>query len=347
MGGEDNGTEQTIPFGIKRPRGEVAGSTTEDFMETLATDSDDKRRCRWHTPPPVRFYDVNYAHPLPEGRQPKPPVSLRAAPQARISPRHSLSPRPSLSPRGEEHPAVEVPPVPVPVVSSVGAGPATVDSTEKMETELPKGKKSKEREGEARKDFCAEAVSLQSIDEAGNGVIANAGPLQGGDAGGGDAQGSSTTTPISAVISSAATAVPPDRGTSLSHPQRQRWRTHQMAEDFVTLAGRMMYPAIRLGPFDYDAAHGRYPIERVAALGVLTSPLRRPAVVERWSPYEIAVFESALSLYGKHFHQVQRVVRTKTTKEIVEFYYIWKKTSHYKVWKRQYEPEIPTDSEDD
>lgn len=126
-----------------------------------------------------------------------------------------------------------------------------------------------------------------------------------------------------------------------------RWRTHQMAEDYIALAGDMMYPSVRLGPFGYDPSHGLYPIERVAALGVLTSPLRRPSVVEKWSPYEIAVFESALSLYGKHFHQVQKVVRTKTCKEIVEFYYIWKKTSHYKVWKRQYEPDIPTDNEDD
>ena len=45
-------------------------------------------------------------------------------------------------------------------------------------------------------------------------------------------------------------------------------------------------------------------------------------------------------MYGKIFHEVQKVVKTKTTKEIIEFYYIWKKTSHYKKWKQQLEPEV-------
>ena len=42
-------------------------------------------------------------------------------------------------------------------------------------------------------------------------------------------------------------------------------------------------------------------------------------------------------MYGKHFHTIQRMVKTKTTKEVVEFYYIWKKTSHYDMWKTVYE----------
>jgi hypothetical protein len=29
-------------------------------------------------------------------------------------------------------------------------------------------------------------------------------------------------------------------------------------------------------------------------------------------------------------------VKTKTTKEVIEFYYDWKKTSHYKEWKKNY-----------
>ena len=70
--------------------------------------------------------------------------------------------------------------------------------------------------------------------------------------------------------------------------------------------------------------------------------------MEKWCPYEIAVFESALALCGKHFHQVQKFVKTKNTKEVIEFYYVWKKTAHYKVWKRQYvSPDDDVDSDDD
>jgi hypothetical protein len=35
-------------------------------------------------------------------------------------------------------------------------------------------------------------------------------------------------------------------------------------------------------------------------------------------------------------------VRTKTVKEIIEFYYDWKKTSHYIAWKKNYVPDERT-----
>jgi len=97
-----------------------------------------------------------------------------------------------------------------------------------------------------------------------------------------------------------------------------------------------MFPGTLLAPFGYDPASGQFPIEQVTALGILTSPLRRPTVVEKWSPYEIATFEASLALFGKQFHQVQKFVRTKSTKEVIEFFYVWKKTGHYKVWKKQF-----------
>lgn len=52
-------------------------------------------------------------------------------------------------------------------------------------------------------------------------------------------------------------------------------------------------------------------------------------------------------MHGKQFHQIQKWVKTKCTKEIIEFYYIWKKTSHYQRWKNQYEEEIESDSEEE
>ena len=48
------------------------------------------------------------------------------------------------------------------------------------------------------------------------------------------------------------------------------------------------------------------------------------------------MFEGSLTLYGKNFHRVQKDVKSKTVKEIIEFYYDWKKSSHYKEWKKTY-----------
>jgi hypothetical protein len=137
---------------------------------------------------------------------------------------------------------------------------------------------------------------------------------------------------------------------------------HQIAQDYVDLASLMMlYPLSKLGPYGYtvagDVAAGcngpcqqqwqqqpqqqqPYPLEHMSALGYLKSAVRRPTVIERWSPYEIAVFEAALAEYGKDFHKVQKEIGpSKTTKDVIEFYYIWKKTSHYNTWKLEYVPE--------
>ena len=38
-------------------------------------------------------------------------------------------------------------------------------------------------------------------------------------------------------------------------------------------------------------------------------------------------------------------IKTKTTKEVIEFYYIWKKTSHYDQWKEKFVPDVLLDSD--
>jgi len=127
----------------------------------------------------------------------------------------------------------------------------------------------------------------------------------------------------------------------------QRWRAHQMAEDYISLASSITLPPIsKIGPYGYTPTIGQYPIEQVTALGYLTSELRRPTVIEKWNPYEISIFEAALALHGKVFHTISKFVKTKNTKEVIEFYYVWKKTSHGKRWKNSFVPEI-LESEDD
>ena len=46
-----------------------------------------------------------------------------------------------------------------------------------------------------------------------------------------------------------------------------------------------------------------------------------------WSEEECRAFELGLRLYGKDFHMIQQQkVRTRSVGELVQFYYLWKKT---------------------
>jgi len=137
---------------------------------------------------------------------------------------------------------------------------------------------------------------------------------------------------------------------------------HQIAEDYVELATNMMlFPTTHLVPYGYPdnqnrigqgsgqngappnihssnntATTNNYPLELMSSLGYLKSSLRRPTIIEIWSPYEIGLFEAGIGHYGKDFYQIHKVIQTKSTKEVIDFYYIWKKTSHYKTWKDRY-----------
>jgi len=121
-----------------------------------------------------------------------------------------------------------------------------------------------------------------------------------------------------------------------SAESNERWRVHQMAEDYTTMVGSMMYPATRFNNYGYNPQQRQYPLEKISLLGFLKSPLRRPTVIEKWSPYEIAIFEGSLFRFGKEFRRASQQIGTKTTREVIDFYYVWKKTAHYKKWKEQY-----------
>ena len=138
----------------------------------------------------------------------------------------------------------------------------------------------------------------------------------------------STTTPLCQDAAATTTAA--------SSSPNKRWRSHQMVEDYVDCVGKIMYPSTKLRPYGYDTFNREYPLERISVLGYLKSPLRRPSIIETWSPYEIAVFEGALLHHGKEFHLVSKAIGTKSTKEVVDFFYVWKKTAHYKKWKDEF-----------
>jgi hypothetical protein len=67
---------------------------------------------------------------------------------------------------------------------------------------------------------------------------------------------------------------------------------------------------VSVGTFGYSAEVGCYPLERLSMLSLLQHEVRRPTVIEKWSPYEVAKFESALCIHGKVFHKVTHSLTT-------------------------------------
>ena len=74
-------------------------------------------------------------------------------------------------------------------------------------------------------------------------------------------------------------------------------------------------------------------IFKYSTIDLLLSPLRKSTPLDEWCPREIATFESAICRKGKDFYQISKLIGTKTCKQVIEFYYFWKQSSHYKVWK--------------
>ena len=70
----------------------------------------------------------------------------------------------------------------------------------------------------------------------------------------------------------------------------------------------------------------------VEILDVLISPLRSDHEFEKWSPKEVAIFESAICRYGPEFSFIQHLIQTKTINEVNNFYHEWTRTSHFKIW---------------
>lgn len=85
-------------------------------------------------------------------------------------------------------------------------------------------------------------------------------------------------------------------------------QVHRKTEDFVNVVGDIMYPKKTFDPFAYNS-DGSILYSRVTSLGYLTSSLRKKHALEMWSPYEVAIFEASMTLYGKNFHKIHKQVR--------------------------------------
>eukprot|EP00475_Leptophrys_vorax_P019372 TRINITY_DN26448_c0_g1_i3.p3 TRINITY_DN26448_c0_g1~~TRINITY_DN26448_c0_g1_i3.p3 ORF type:complete len:130 (+),score=41.01 TRINITY_DN26448_c0_g1_i3:46-435(+) len=80
-----------------------------------------------------------------------------------------------------------------------------------------------------------------------------------------------------------------------------------------------------------------------STIDCLMSPLRKVDVWDNWTPREIALFESGICSFGKDFVRISKVIQTKNVGDCVDFYYKWKKSAHYQMWKEYGKPvrEIP------
>ena len=115
-----------------------------------------------------------------------------------------------------------------------------------------------------------------------------------------------------------------------------------------------------------------YDFYNYPTLHLLLTPLRQQSILDYWTPYEIVLFEAGMYVFpsltpsfpalvplpffppphlpfpllplarphlprrctiGKNFHMLHKLIRTKTPNEIVDFYYAWKRSSHYAIWK--------------
>lgn len=98
-------------------------------------------------------------------------------------------------------------------------------------------------------------------------------------------------------------------------------------ENRVKVAIETTLSPVKNGPLDYPLPDA----------GFLSSELRVTNPFETWAPLEIAIFEACMQCWGKKFSRISDLIKTKTTRQVIEFYYVWKKTSHYAKWKEEFE----------
>jgi hypothetical protein len=99
-------------------------------------------------------------------------------------------------------------------------------------------------------------------------------------------------------------------------------------DDYLTFVGATYYSAPETG-----RSNANWSLLRRTALGALTSSVREPSVIDKWAPLEVARFEAALCMTGKHFNVISKLIGTKSTRECVEFYYVWKMSKNYRAFK--------------
>jgi hypothetical protein len=103
---------------------------------------------------------------------------------------------------------------------------------------------------------------------------------------------------------------------------------------YLSFVGNVYYRSSEVGVAGDSPAD--FLIHRRAMLGQLKNPLRQRTVIDRWTPYEVALFESGVCLIGKDFQSIAEMIPGKTHQDVMEFFYQWKKSKNYARWKALY-----------
>ena len=74
---------------------------------------------------------------------------------------------------------------------------------------------------------------------------------------------------------------------------------------------------------------------KFTSLDLLINPLRKTFPWETWSPYEIALFNCCICKFNTNFDLYLNIITTKTKEEVIDFYYTWKSSKYYKLWKNK------------
>jgi hypothetical protein len=137
------------------------------------------------------------------------------------------------------------------------------------------------------------------------------------------------------------------------------YNAHSATELYVNFVNEIFLHPLRT-TLSNSRASSRHPyaqLDTISVLGYLKSKYRQPTVIEQWSPYEVAIFEASITEYGKEFTKIANEINTctyhhqlysqshlqavgavhkKSVQDVIDFYYVWKQTSHYKKWKQTY-----------
>lgn len=65
------------------------------------------------------------------------------------------------------------------------------------------------------------------------------------------------------------------------------------------------------------------------ALKEMTAVQKRDFDIVDWTPMEIDAFEEGIRLYGHELFAIKKKVETRSMKDVVRFFYQWKKTERY------------------
>ena len=84
-----------------------------------------------------------------------------------------------------------------------------------------------------------------------------------------------------------------------------------------------------------SSSHLNDDIFKLTSLDLLINPLRKTFPWETWSPYEIALFNCCICKFNTNFDLYLNIITTKTKEEVIDFYYTWKSSKYYKMWKNK------------